>query len=174
MPDWTLLVAKTTNPLDPVTNFFKSSTWHFLTLMSWFFIAVIWLSCAYWVFKDARRRIDDGIIVTVAVLTGLIFGPLGLLVYTIVRPPECLADIRERELEIRTLEQRLEDDQRCSYCKTPVRDDFLVCPNCTRRLRTVCGTCGRPVEPSWRVCPYCETQVASAAAAREPYDRLVR
>jgi len=126
------------------------------------------------VFKDARRRIDDGIIVTVAVLTGLIFGPLGLLVYTIVRPPECLADIRERELEIRTLEQRLEDDQRCSYCKTPVRDDFLVCPNCTRRLRTVCGTCGRPVEPSWRVCPYCETQVAPAAAAGEPYDRLVR
>lgn len=173
MPDWTLLGAGN-NPLDPVTNFFKSSTWHFITDMAVFFIAVIWLSCAYWVFKDARRRIDDGIIVTVAVLTGLIFGPLGLLVYTIVRPPEYLEDIRERELEIRTLEQRLDDDQRCSYCKTPVREDFLVCPNCTRRLRTVCATCSRPVEPTWRVCPYCEAQVVPTVGLRDPHERLNR
>jgi RNA polymerase subunit RPABC4/transcription elongation factor Spt4 len=171
VPDWTL-VGASSNPLDPVTNFFKSSTWHFITDMFVFFIAVIWLSCAYWVFKDARRRIDDGIIVTVAVLTGLIFGPLGLLVYTIVRPPEYLEDMRERELEIRTLEQRLEDDQRCSYCKTAVREDYLVCPNCTRRLRNVCGTCSRPVEPNWRVCPYCESQVTSPAGLRDSYERL--
>jgi len=170
VPYRTLFAAATpaptkSNPFDSVTDFFKSSTWQFMNLMFWFFMAVLWLSCAYWIFKDARRRIDDTIIVIVAVLTGLVFGPAGLLIYAIVRPPEYLEDVRERDMEIRIMEQRLEDEQRCSYCKTAVRDDFLVCPNCTRRLRTVCLTCNRPVEPRWRVCPYCESQVAQALTA---------
>ena len=97
--------------------------------------SVVWLSCAYWVFKDARRRIDDEIVIVVAVLTGLVFGPFGLLIYAIVRPPEYLDDAHERELEMRMMEQRLDEEQRCSFCKTPVHDDYLVCPHCLRRLR---------------------------------------
>ena len=53
---------------------------------------MLWIACAYWVFKDARRRIDDKIVLAVVVLTGLVFGPLGLIVYAIVRPAEPLAD----------------------------------------------------------------------------------
>ena len=122
----------------------------------------MWLACAYWVFKDARRRIDDKILIAVAALTGLVFGPIGLIVYAIVRPPEYLDDVRERELEVRMMEQRLSEEQRCSFCKTPVRDDYLVCPTCGRRLRTVCRSCRRPVEPQWRLCPYCEAEVHGA------------
>jgi len=153
------LLAAADDPFQSVNDFFSSSTWDFIVRISVVFAIALWLACAYWVFKDARRRIDDTILITVATLTGLVFGPIGLVVYAIVRPPEYLDDIRERELEVRMMEQRLEDEQRCSFCKTPVRDDYLVCPTCGRRLRTVCRSCHRPVEPQWRLCPYCETEM---------------
>jgi len=156
---WIGAAASSSNPFDSVTSFFKSSTWRFVEYMFVFVLVVIWLSCAYWVYKDARRRIEDKVVIAVAVATGLLFGPAGALIYSIVRPPEYLDDIRERELEIRTMEQRLAEEQRCGFCRAPVRDDFLVCPNCMRRLRSVCTKCGRPVEPTWKICPYCEAQV---------------
>jgi hypothetical protein len=145
-------------------DFFKSGTWRLTVLLGWFFLAVLWLSCAYWVYKDARRRLDDKVVITIAVLTGLVFGPLGVLIYAIVRPPEYLSDARERALELEILERRLSEMQVCPYCHAPVGEDYLVCPNCTTRLRGVCRTCRRPIEPGWRVCPYCETQIAPAAA----------
>lgn len=154
-----------TNPLDSVKSFFQSGTWQLIVLLFWFLLGIIWLACAYWVFKDARRRIDDPIVVGVAVLTGLIFGPLGAFVYTIVRPPEYLSDVRERELELEVLERRLADMQVCPYCQTDIREDYLVCPSCMTRLRGVCRTCRRPIEPGWRICPYCETQIAPGGSA---------
>jgi len=161
------VVAASDNPFQSVSDFFSSSTWDFIVRLGVVFLIAVWLACAYWVFKDARRRIDDRILIAVAALTGLVFGPIGLVVYAIVRPPEYLDDIRERELELRMLEQHLADEQRCSFCKTPVHDDYLVCPTCGRRLRTVCRTCRRPVEPQWRLCPYCETEVHGAAVQAE-------
>ena len=58
--------------------------------------------------------------------------------YAIVRPPELLADRDERELEMQMMAQRLSEETRCSFCKTPVQDDYLVCPTCGRRLRSQC------------------------------------
>jgi len=163
--DWLLVAANdSSDPFGSIKDFFKSSTWHFITLMFWFFVAVIWISCAFWIFKDARRRIDDKIVIAVAVLTGVVFGPFGLLVYSIVRPPEYLADAHERELEMRTMERVLADEARCPFCKTRVKDDYLVCPNCMRRLRDVCTSCRRPVDPAWKVCPYCEKQLQQVQA----------
>jgi predicted amidophosphoribosyltransferase len=40
-----------------------------------------------------------------------------------------------------------------------VREDYLVCPTCGRRLRTSCPSCRKPIDPQWRVCPYCEVDV---------------
>ena len=162
--------SDSSNPFQSVIDFFKSPTWHFITLVFYFLIAVLWIACAYWVFKDARRRIDDKIVIAVCVLAGIVFGPLGLIVYAIVRPPELLADRDERELEMQMMTQRLSEETRCSFCKTPVKDDYLVCPTCGRRLRSMCTRCGKPLEPNWRVCPYCETDVRAAPAA--VYDRL--
>jgi hypothetical protein len=171
-----LLVAATdsTDPFGSIKSFFRSSTWHFLVLMFWFFLVVVWLSCAYWVYKDARRRIDDKVVIVVAVLTGLVFGPFGLFVYAILRPPEYLEDARERELEMRMLEQRLDGDTHCPFCKTAVKDDYLVCPHCMRRLRDVCPSCRRPIEPDWRICPYCEKQIPQTQAPTQAFGLEVR
>jgi hypothetical protein len=152
------------NPFQGLFDFFKSPTWHFIQYMFIFFLIVLWIACAYWVFKDARRRVDDRIVLAVCVLTGIVFGPIGLIVYSIVRPAELIADRRERELEMAIMESRLGEESRCSFCNTPVHDDYLVCPTCGRRLRTSCASCGKPIEPGWRVCPYCEADVHASVA----------
>ena len=175
MPHWTFVAAKTvvvkesSNPFQSVLDFFQSPTWHFLTLMFFFFLVVLWLACAYWVFKDVRRRTSDKIVITVATLTGLVFGLLGLIVYAIVRPAETLADREEHELEVQMMAQRIGEEERCSFCKTPVRDDYLVCPTCGRRLRTTCPSCRKPIDPKWRICPFCEVDVQKAPPA---FDRV--
>jgi hypothetical protein len=157
------------NPFQSVVDFFSSPAWQFITMMFIFFLVVLWIACAFWVFKDARRRIDDKIVIAVAVLTGIVFGPIGLIVYAIVRPAETLAERRERELEVQMMEQRIGGEERCSFCKTPVREDYLVCPTCGRRLRTTCPSCRRPIDPQWRVCPFCEADVHAAAPV---FDRV--
>jgi hypothetical protein len=170
VPYFTPAVAITT--LSGASGFFSSSTWHFIMYMLYFFLVVFWLSIVYWVLKDARRRIADRMVVTVAVLAALIFPVIGVFIYMLVRPAEALEDAQERELEMRVIEARLREEQRCGFCKTPVREDFLICPKCQRRLRSVCPTCHRPVESVWKACPYCETQIVREPSA--PYGRARR
>ena len=70
------------------------------------FLVVLWVALVAWTFFDARRRIADPILVASATAASL-FPFLGTIVYTILRPPEFLADKRERELEIRASELRV-------------------------------------------------------------------
>ena len=129
-----------------------------------FVVAVFWLSIAFWVYKDARRRIEDPWLVGMATLLGLV--PfVGPIIYMLFRPPEYLEDVRERELEIKAMEERLSRrDLHCPVCRAEVDPSFLVCPVCTTRLRQSCRNCKAPLEALWQVCPYCETPVEPAAA----------
>ena len=79
----------------------------------------------------------------------------------IVRPPEYLDDVRERELEMQAAEARLHelDYHLCPHCDYEVETDFLRCPNCLRKLKDPCANCGRPLDPTWKICPYCEAEV---------------
>jgi hypothetical protein len=83
----------------------------------------------------------------------------------IVRPPEYLADVRERELEIAAASARLQqvEQMACPYCDFEIEKTFLRCPSCLRRLKEPCGTCGRPLDPRWKICPYCEAEVGQVA-----------
>jgi Double zinc ribbon len=145
-------------------DFFSHGTWAVIRNLSLFFVAVFWLSVAFWVYKDARRRIDDPWLVAMAVLLGLVPPFVGALIYMLFRPPEYLEDARERELEIRAMEQRLaRRGLNCPVCRAEVEPAFLVCPVCTTRLRQSCRKCKQPLEALWQVCPYCETPIEPAA-----------
>ncbi|MEA2480699.1 MAG: hypothetical protein QOJ07_2621 [Thermoleophilaceae bacterium] len=132
------------------------------------FLAAIWLALVFWTFADARRRIGDPLLVACATAASLFFPFLGTIVYTIVRPPEFLADVHERELEIAAAEARLSqvEGMHCPHCDFDIEKTFLRCPSCLRRLKEPCGTCGRPLDPKWKICPYCEAEVGQAAAPR--------
>jgi hypothetical protein len=144
-------------------DFFTSGTWLVIRNLMLFFAAVFWLACAYWVYKDARRRIEDPWLVGMATVLGLVPPFIGPLIYMLFRPPEYLEDVRERELEIKAMEERLSRrEMYCPVCRAEVDPAFLICPVCTTRLRQSCTNCKAPLEALWQVCPYCETPVAPA------------
>jgi len=114
----------------------------------------------------ARRRIEDPWVVGVSVLLGVVLPFFGPFIYMLFRPPEYLEDVRERELEIKAMEDRLaKRDLHCPVCRSEVDSTFLVCPICTTKLKQSCSNCKAPLEALWQVCPYCETAVEPTAVA---------
>src|SRR5437868_103252 len=81
------------------------------------FFLILWLALVYWTYADARRRIADPMLVGCATAAAL-FPYVGTIIYAIVRPPEYLDDVRERELEMQAAEARL------------VQSGYHLCPYC--------------------------------------------
>lgn len=79
------------------------------------------LAIVGWTFKDARRRIEDPVIVAVSVASAAVFPFVGALIYVIVRPPEYLMVARERDLENRVMERGLGVDRRTASARTRLR-----------------------------------------------------
>jgi RNA polymerase subunit RPABC4/transcription elongation factor Spt4 len=160
--------------LPPAVFGIHNSTLSLVVDLVLLFLVVIWLALVYWTFADARRRIADPMLVACATIAAL-FPFIGSIVYLIVRPPEYLDDVHERELEIQAAEARLAEIglHVCPYCDGVVEKDFVRCPHCMRKLKDPCTNCGRPLDPSWRLCPYCEAEVISAAtpSGRRPRRR---
>jgi hypothetical protein len=130
------------------------------------FVVVLYLALIYWTYADARRRIFDPMLIGCATAASL-FPFVGTIVYMILRPPEYLEDVRERELEMQAAEVRLHelDHGLCPHCDYRVERDFIRCPSCLRKLKERCVSCSRPLDQAWTICPYCETEVAGATAA---------
>src|SRR5919205_1195202 len=128
------------------------------------FLVVLWFALVYYTYADARRRIADPMLVGCATAASL-FPFVGTVVYMIVRPPEYLDDVRERELEMQAAEARLHSLNYilCPHCDNDVEKDFLRCPNCMRKLKDPCVNCGKPLDPTWRICPYCEAEIPGRA-----------
>ena len=112
------------------------------------FLIVVYLALIYWTYLDAKRRIEDPVLIACATAAS-VFPYLGTIVYTILRPPEFLEDRDERELELRAAELELRQliEQSCPHCEYPIERDYLRCPNCERRLRNPCRKCHKPLDP---------------------------
>ena len=166
--------ADSSGAFSGVTNFFDSSYFSAFEKLMILFGVALYAALVFWTWKDARRRIDDPVIVGVCVATAVCFPFVGVLIYLILRPPEYLADVHERELEIRAMERRLGADSACPYCRNPAEASFLSCPHCGTKLKQACRRCKAPLDPDWRLCPYCETAVsapvppASGRPSRDP------
>ncbi len=131
------------------------------------FFGVLYLSLLYWTFADARRRIADPLLVGCATVASL-FPFVGTLIYMILRPPEYLDDVRERELEMQAAQARIAelDFSLCPGCGSVVERDFIRCPRCLAKLRERCTECSRPLDPAWTICPYCEAQAPAPPEVR--------
>jgi hypothetical protein len=139
-----------------ILNFFKLPIWKYLAYGIVFVLVVIWLSAVYWTYRDARLRNTSAIFWALVVL---VLNYLGLIIYLIVRPPEFIEDVVERDLEIRRMEMLLAANMhRCPTCGKEVKDDFVICPNCRKKLKKQCIQCEKPLNLDWKVCPYCKTE----------------
>jgi hypothetical protein len=154
---------ETDDAFGSVRDFFDSSIWLLFRNVSLFFIAIFWLASAFWVYKDAKRRIEDPWLLAMAVALGIFPPFLGPIIYMLFRPPEYLEDVRERELEIKAMEESLLGE-RCPVCRADVDPSYLACPVCTTKLKQACRGCKAPLEPLWQICPYCETPVETPRA----------
>ncbi|MCL5264618.1 MAG: zinc ribbon domain-containing protein [Chloroflexi bacterium] len=122
------------------------------------YVTAFWFSLVVWTFRDIQKRSKDVIVQILATFLVLLFNLPGLLLYTVLRPPETLAEAYARSLEEESLIQDIEDRQACPNCKYKIEPDFAVCPSCGTQLRQVCPSCNHLLNLGWRVCPYCGKQ----------------
>jgi hypothetical protein len=152
-----------------LASFISSGTSHAVLNGLLFFAFVLWLCLGFWTYKDAKRRMEDPLFIALAVLVALVIPYIGPFIYMLFRPPEYLEDVRERELEIRAIEDRIAAaDHRCPVCHASVDEGYLVCPVCTTKLKQACVSCGAPLEPIWQICPFCETPIEPAEPGAPP------
>jgi len=170
----TSAASSDSGPFSGVSGFFDSGYFTAILRTMALFALALWLALAFWTAKDARRRIDDPVIVAVCVAAAILFGPLGVVIYLILRPPEYLDDVRERELEIKAMERRLGTENLCPYCRNPTEASFLSCPHCGTKLKNACRRCKSPLDPNWRLCPYCETAVAGSPVPGRARDSITQ
>ena len=139
-----------------IHDFFQSTGFTVARNVAIVLAVVFWLALAYWVHKDARRRIRDRFPRFLANLLGLVPPFIGPVVYLLFRPAETIADVRSRNAELQALEEQLARVRpACPVCTSPVEPDYLACPVCTTMLREPCPACHAPLEPLWQICPYC-------------------
>jgi RNA polymerase subunit RPABC4/transcription elongation factor Spt4 len=137
------------------------------------FLLAMWLSLIIWTFRDVRSRSRDIFAILLATLMVVIFGPLGLLLYFLLRPSTTLAELYERSLEEEALLQDLEERVVCPGCRRKIESDWMVCPDCHAILKKRCVNCGRLLHLRWNMCPYCVTaaldEVAGDGRDRTPF-----
>src|ERR1700690_2265716 len=98
---------KLSRPMLPLAYFgIESSGLNLAIDLLILFLVVLYLSLIYWTYADARRRIVDPMLVGCATPASL-FPFVGTIVYMILRPPEYLEDVRERELEMHAAQARI-------------------------------------------------------------------
>ena len=144
--------------VDSVLNFFRLPIWRYLIYGIIFILIVIWLSFVYWTYRDAKLRNTSFIAAVFWAFVVLVFNFMGLIIYLILRPPEYIEDVLERDLEIKRMQLLLDSDLcSCPSCDNEVKPNFLICPYCRKKLKNPCISCAKPLDFNWKVCPYCKT-----------------
>jgi RNA polymerase subunit RPABC4/transcription elongation factor Spt4 len=136
------------------------------------FLIALWVSMIIWTFRDVRSRSRDVFAILLATLMVVVFGPLGLLLYLLLRPKETLAEIYERSLEEEALLQDLEQRAVCPGCRRRIADEWQVCPDCHTILKKTCLNCGQLLHLRWNICPYCAAPSIEATDHDDHHDHI--
>ena len=98
-------------------------------------LVAFWIALIIWTFRDMRARTRDILAALLATLLVLLFGPIGLGLYLLLRPRDTLAEQYERMLEEEALLRDMEEQPVCSSCQHKIQPDWMLCPHCTAELR---------------------------------------
>ena len=114
-------------------------------------LLLLYALCIVWVARDAYSRGAVWYVWAVIALVPIV----GVVAYLLLRPPMMQIDHDEQELEVALKQRQLMKYGECSRCGYPVEANYIVCPNCSQRLKNVCSNCRHPLDPAWNTCPYC-------------------
>ena len=115
-------------------------------IFSLLYFFVIWISLLVWVIKDITNRTDKVYLQVIWILTILIFTPLGIFLYLLIRPHNTLFEQYYLEVE-KNLECLSEDVVEkigkknlniinCENCNSEISEEFKYCPYCKTKITT--------------------------------------
>jgi RNA polymerase subunit RPABC4/transcription elongation factor Spt4 len=171
MPDITGQIGSALN------SFFASEVVQVTLILIGICIVSTWLAAAFWAFRDMHDRTENPVLPYLAGALVMFGFVLGIVVYKIVRPPERLGEVYERNLAQEALLAEVEAVKTCRTCDRRVDDEWIICPWCRTRLKRVCPNCERLVGLDWTLCAWCGKDferpvTASTASGAAPQDSL--
>jgi RNA polymerase subunit RPABC4/transcription elongation factor Spt4 len=144
---------------ETIGGFFANPIVQFALQAMAVYIVILWLAAAYWAFRDMQLRSENPVLPYLAAALIVLFTPVlfvfGVIVYRIVRPPEKIGEVYERNLAEEALLAEVEAVKTCPGCHRRVNDEWIICPACRTRLNRVCANCGRLVGLDWSLCAWC-------------------
>lgn len=163
---------QTTEFIDKVTHFdyltFLSNTFSILTFESFLkliviYFFIVWVAIIIWVTRDIINRTNNVLFQIFSILTVLLWTPLWIVIYLLIRPSRTLFERYYEEASI--LEGDLDDfnlsdfkdnlKKYCPHCNYEINSDYKFCPNCRVCLKKECISCKKELKPEWTICPYC-------------------
>jgi RNA polymerase subunit RPABC4/transcription elongation factor Spt4 len=132
------------------------------------FLVALWVSLVFWAYRDSRARTQDRLLRVLSALLALVLGPLGVLVYLVLRPARTLDEVYQAALEEEALLSEVEARTACPGCGNRASAEWQLCPTCHTRLRRPCSRCGKLMELPWKICPYCATPAPGTRLEASP------
>jgi hypothetical protein len=125
-------------------------------LILYFFI--VWISIIVWVYKDITNRTLNSFYQIISLLLVLLFTPLGIFIYLLIRPIKTLTEKYYEEIEenLDILSETIAHTiVSCPGCQKDINSHYSNCPHCQFSLYEPCGKCSKPVFFDWNSCPHC-------------------
>lgn len=129
---------------------------------------IVWIALVIWVAKDISNRTNSRIYQGFCVLLMILFTPLGIFLYLLIRPGKSIFEKYYEEIEWNLdilnemVDERLsalpEWELFCPACDDVIEADFIICPSCKETLKHTCRECEKEIREGWKVCPYCQAK----------------
>lgn len=125
------------------------------------YIFILWIAIIIWVTKDIINRTDNIFLQVFSILTVIIWTPLWIVIYLLIRPSKTLFESYYEEWfmdeDIKDFSSELvkQEKLKCFNCNFDINLDYKFCPNCRIKLKKECIQCKKELKPEFVVCPYC-------------------
>jgi RNA polymerase subunit RPABC4/transcription elongation factor Spt4 len=149
--------------------FFENSIVQMAMYAIFAYMVLMWIVAGFWAYRDMRDRSENPALPFLAsalvILFLPFFFPLGVMIYRVIRPPERLGDVYERNLAQEAMLAEVEAVKACPGCDKRVDVEWIICPWCRTRLHRVCPNCERLVGLDWSLCAWCGMDFERSAEA---------
>jgi RNA polymerase subunit RPABC4/transcription elongation factor Spt4 len=160
-------------PQEQILHPYVAILWNMVTIefmikFSIIYFFVVWIALIIWVARDITDRSPSLFFQTLCILIMIVFSPLGVFLYLLIRPGKSIYEKYSEEIEENLeilneivqdrLEHKVHGDVFCPACSEAVEGDFIICPYCHISLKHSCHHCNKEIRQGWKICPYCEAK----------------